>query len=547
MFVFYRKLIVCARANGSGILGVSTFFTDTIDMIQHPFSPASAGNLYLAEHVRRFDKIAIDEFNIPGRVLMKRAGRACFDLLVSRWPSAENVTVFCGGGNNGGDGYVIAALAAEAKIPVQVFSLVDPMTLTGDAESAFQYAIQENVDVQPYTSETQLPESGVIVDAILGIGLSGGVREDVAEVINRINSLKLPVVAVDVPSGLCADTGSVLGQAIIADATTTFIAMKLGLTTGFAADYVGDLCFYDLQVPIEIFERQAPVANFLDLEALLTQIPNRPRGSHKGSNGHLLVIGGATGFGGAALMSAEAAARCGSGLTSVVAEGMNPIAMTARSPEIMAHSVSDVHEMAPLLSGSTTLALGPGLGQSAWSEQMFQVAINANKPLVIDADGLNLLARDNFTELFNLTQTADCVLTPHPGEAARLLGVSSETVQRDRVAAAQQLSDKYNATVVLKGAGTVIVTRTDQPTVSVCGYGNPGMASGGMGDVLTGVIAALMAQGFDSAMAAQVGVALHSVAADQLAQQFGERGLLATDLIPVIRSLLNRVSDAYHG
>ncbi len=516
-------------------------------MTQQQLLNPLARKLFLAEQVRKLDKTAIEECNIPGRVLMKRAGRECFEFLLEQWPNPEKMTVFCGGGNNGGDGYVIAALAAQSNIPVQVLSLVDPMTLKGDAALAFQYALQENVEVLPFSSNITEPEQGVIVDALLGTGLSGAVKPEYRQAIDLINGANLSVMSVDIPSGICADTGAVLGCAVKAQATATFIGMKFGLTTGLAVDYVGELRFFDLQVPAETLERLTPFADCLNLDELLSQLSDRAAGSHKGDFGHLLVIGGAEGMGGAALMAAEVSVRLGAGRVSAATHGANSMAFLTRVPEVMARSVSDVHEIAPLLEQATAIAIGPGLGQTAWSEQMFQAAVNANKPLIIDADGLNLLARDSYAQMLRSHQSADCILTPHPGEAARLLGVSTADIQNNRYQAAQQIASKYRANVVLKGAGTLVVTGfEDDQAVSVCRYGNPGMASGGMGDVLTGVVASLVSQGFEIGLAVKLGVSLHSVAADRLANQYGERGLLATDLIPVIRTLLNNVDDSFH-
>jgi len=498
-------------------------------------------NLYTAEQVRELDRLAIEEHGIPGIQLMKRAGRSVLETLLECWPEVdkdqEAITVFCGGGNNGGDGYIVAALAKEQNIPVTVVQLVPEEKLKGDARRAYDYAQAAGVTITPYTKELPLPSS-VVVDALLGTGFKGELREPFAEVIDWINASGLPVVSVDVPSGLCCDTGAVQQTAVEVDLTVSFIGLKRGVFTGQGPAYSGEVFFDDLEVPADIYEAlEGDAVEKLSLETLLAEVPPRAMTDHKGKFGHVLVIGGAKGFGGAALMAAESAARSGAGLVSLATELESHVtAVLARLPEVMAAQVTNHHELEPLLERASVLVIGPGLGQSPWSEQMIYHAIShaqrENKPVVLDADGLNILSEGRV--LSELPE--QLLLTPHPGEAGRLLGSDSQWVQQNRFQAVEQLAEKYRASVILKGSGTLVASDAG---LSLCPYGNPGMATGGMGDVLSGVLGGLWAQGLGASLVAELGVALHAYAADCVAEEYGERGMLPTDLLSWIQELLN--------
>lgn len=491
-------------------------------------------NLYTAAQVRAFDRIAIDEYKIPGIQLMKRAGKAAFDLLLQRWPDFEHLHVFCGTGNNGGDGFIVAALAAQRALPVTVWQVGDAEKIRGDALLARQFALASGVRIEHFAGA--IPTEGVIVDALLGTGLGGEVKSPFAQAIAAINRSRLPVLALDIPSGLCSDSGRVLGSAVRATVTITFIALKRGLFTADAADCCGDIQFAALQIPAEIYTREKPLCIRVELDDFAVDLAPRPRTTHKGHYGHVLVIGGDYGMAGAVAMAAQAAARTGAGLVSCATRPEHVAAIVARCPEVMAHGVNGLGELAPLLDSATAIVIGPGLGRSAWSEQMllgvWQRAQAKPLPLLVDADALNLLAQGEIVASPNYAQW---VLTPHPGEAARLLGCATAEIQRDRFAAATVLQQRYGGAVVLKGAGTLIASNAG---ISVANYGNPGMATGGMGDVLSGIVGGLLAQGFVPERVAALAVCLHGRAAD-LAAQDGERGLLATDLLPHLRELLN--------
>ncbi|MCL4110177.1 UNVERIFIED_CONTAM: hypothetical protein GTU68_026697 [Idotea baltica] len=471
---------------------------------------------------------------------MGRAAHAAFDFLQDVWPQAgtfigsedRTIHVLCGTGNNGGDGYLLADLAWKRGLKVCVHQLGDTDRIQGDALLARKQAINNGVPNELFSDSSALGGQGVVVDAMLGTGLDRELRASYKTAIERVNSSGLAVLAIDVPSGLCADTGRVMGAAICADVTVCFIGLKRGLFTLDASDHTGAIHFTDLQLPLELYSQFESNCARLELNALLQELPLRRSGTHKGSYGAVLVVGGDVGMAGAVAMAAEAAVRSGAGLVRVATRLEHVPALTARMPEVMAHGVRTGHDLKSLVEASDVLVVGPGLGESPWSEQLFQVALECNKPMVVDADGLNLLAAKT------LPKRSNWVLTPHPGEAGRLLGINTAAIQADRFAAAAQLQQRFGGIAVLKGSGTLVA---DKQYILLSDYGNPGMATGGMGDVLSGVLGALLGQtkthGLTPMESVALGVCLHGAAAD-IASEDGQRGLAATDLIPHIRALL---------
>ena len=493
---------------------------------------ASSPLLYTAAETYALDAAAIAS-GIPSIQLMKRAGRAAYDLLLARFPVPTRVTVYCGAGKNGGDGYILAALAAQRLVPVQVIQLAPADKLTGETRQAYEFALQEGVPMQDFASAS-LPDDGVIVDALLGIGLRDAPRAEFAAAIEQINATGLPVLALDIPSGLNADTGAVAGAVVNATLTISFIATKRGLLTGRGPAVCGELVLANLDVPETTYTAASPNAVRVQLGELQCLLAPRAADAHKGDFGHVMVIGGDTGYGGAALMAAEAAARAGAGLVSIATRPEHIAAILARRPEIMACGVVSGQELEPLLARPTLLVVGPGLGRSPWSEQMLQQAVKSGLPLVLDADALNILAEGRVVPAS--VKRDNWLFTPHPAEAARLLGITTAEVQADRFAAVQAIQTRYNATVILKGAGSLVAAKGDN--IAVVTDGNPGMATGGMGDVLSGILGALIAQGLSQPDAARLGAVLHACAADLAAEDVGQRSLLATDLIPYLGELL---------
>jgi len=483
-------------------------------------------DLYTVEQVRALDRRAIEDLGITGFELMNRAARAAFTFLCRQWPQARRLVVFCGPGNNGGDGYLLASLAYEAGVAVEVLELTD--AARGDAAHARETWLHSTGITHRWQQDASLPHADVYVDALYGTGLNRAPEASASALIERINASGIPVLALDVPSGLNADTGHCPGVAIRAQATVSFIAAKRGLYTGQASTKTGTLIVDTLGLPDILWQGMPADAALLDA----MHLGPRARDAHKGDSGHVLAIGGDHGTAGAIRLCGEAALRGGAGLVSVATRAENLFALNSARPELMAHGVHGPQELEALLARATVLAVGPGLGQGAWGHALWLTALDSGKPLVLDADGLNLLVHEQ------RRFATPAVLTPHPGEAARLLEKTNAEVQLDRFASVRELAQRYGAVIVLKGSGSLIAHPDGR--LDVCTWGNPGMGSGGMGDLLTGVIAALMAQGCSAWDAARIGVGLHARAGD-IAARKGERGLLASDLLEPLRALGNGI------
>ncbi len=489
-------------------------------------------NLYTCAQTRSIDQAAIQQGGIRGIVLMKRAARAALRVLVERWPAHGPIALLCGSGNNAGDGYLLAGLAKSQGLSVAVWHAQDPALLQGDAQLAYAFACQEQVVMAPFDNQQppQLPADAVVVDALLGTGVVGPVRPAFATVIGWINCCGLPVLALDLPSGLCGDTGAELGSAVIATASVCFVALKQGLLTARGPALCGDLYCENLDIPANFYP--APAVQRIDLMSQITHLPKRSADAHKGQSGHVLVLGGDQGFGGAALMAAEAALVTGAGLVSLATQPEHVLASLVRRPEVMALGVRNGAEAAPALARASVLAIGPGLGRGPWGQQLLQAALTFQLPMVVDADALNLLAEQPAPR----ATRANWILTPHPAEAGRLLGVTTAQIQADRFAAVRALQAKFGGVVLLKGAGTLIA---DAAGAVLANVGNAGLATAGSGDMLTGIIAGLLAQGMAPSAAARLGVCLHGGAAELFAEQEGLRGLIATDLLPALKVLMN--------
>ncbi len=486
--------------------------------------------LYTAAQSRELDRLAMQDHGIAGYELMCRAGGAAFDALTERWPEAGQVLVVCGAGNNAGDGFVLARLAHRVGLQVHVVLLAEASRLRGDARRAFDDMLVAGVRPAPFSGS--LPAGAhVVVDAVFGTGLDRAPAGPWRVAIESINGYPAPVLAMDLPSGLHADTGRVLEVAVRAQCTVSFIAHKRGLFTASGPDQAGELVFDDLGVPGELY-RRLPGDCRLYVYPPPVVLPPRWQDSHKGDYGHVLVVGGNYGMAGAARLAAEAAARCGAGLVSVVTRAGQAAVINAGRPELMVHEIEHGDRLVEALERASVVAVGPGLGQDEWARQAWSKLRRWPGPKVVDADALGILAR-------NAMRADNWILTPHPGEAARLLGSSTAQVQHDRFAAARAIQHRFGGVCVLKGAGTLVA---GADALALCRTGNPGMASAGMGDVLTGVVAALLAQAPAAAPMdlASAAVLLHGRAAE-LAAADGQRGLLPADLLPHLRCLVEHV------
>ncbi|WP_017430688.1 bifunctional ADP-dependent NAD(P)H-hydrate dehydratase/NAD(P)H-hydrate epimerase [Vreelandella jeotgali] len=485
--------------------------------------------LYTARQVGKLDRRTMAA-GIEGFALMQRAAFSAWQVFHERWPDARSLSVLCGGGHNGGDGYIIAALAAQAGLSVECLALKPVAELDGDAARASATAEAAGVDLISWHNDARMA-GDVVVDAMLGTGLSGEVKGAYGRAIDAVNRAGKPVLSVDIPSGLAADTGAMLGRAVHADATVTFIGDKLGLHTGQAPAHTGEMVFCPLGVNARAFFDIVPRGVLLHEQQLAGALAPRRRTAHKGEMGHVLVLGGAPGMGGAALIASQTAARLGAGRVSLATAPAHVSASLTRCPEVMAHGVRGGADVAELINRSSVIVVGPGIGQGAWGQAMLGAALESRKPLVVDADALNLVA-----SRFTREQRDDWVLTPHPGEAGRLLGISAAEVEADRPAAVEALRQRYGGSVVLKGAGSLVA---GSGGLAVCPYGNPGMASGGMGDALAGMLGALAGQFGMQDDTVRTGVLVHALAANMAANDQGERGLLASDLASCARRLIN--------
>ncbi|MGH8054251.1 MAG: NAD(P)H-hydrate dehydratase [Stenotrophomonas sp.] len=483
--------------------------------------------LFTTEAARRIDAQAGAALDGDGYVLMQRAGQAAWQSVLQYWPQARRIVVVCGPGNNGGDGYVLARYARQSGRDVYVLHLptAAPRSPLAQRACTDYLAIGGRVEI----ALDCLRQADLIIDALYGIGLTRAPEAADVALINAVNAAAAPVFALDVPSGVDAFSGNVPGAAIRAERVLQFIVPHQGLHTGAALEYAGQRLLAELDVPAAAFDGVTASGLRWAKPALARQLPRRRLNMHKGESGHVLCVGGNHGRGGAVMLSAEAALRSGAGLVSVATRALHVAPLLARCPEAMAHAVEQTSALAPLLERASVVALGPGLGQDEWAQTLWSSVLNSGKPLVIDADALNLLAAAP-------QPLQQAILTPHPGEAGRLLGTDTASIQRDRFAAAQALAERYASVVVLKGAGTLIAAPGQMTRVIAAG--NPGMAVGGMGDLLTGAIAALCAQGLALFDAASSGALLHSLAGDAAAGE-GERGLLPRDLLPHLRALAN--------
>lgn len=490
--------------------------------------------IYSSEQVRGFDRYAIETLGIPGFELMQRAARAALELLRRQWPGVRRPAIFCGAGNNAGDGYLLAALAREAGLDPQLIAVHAPDALRDDAARARAAALAAGIRPQDLADAAASPPD-LCVDALLGTGLARDVVGPMADAVLRINQQGCPVLALDVPTGLDSDSGRIRGCAVRADATISFVALKSGLFLGEGPALRGRLVCAGLGLPARVFAGAHPVLRRSDPDGLGQILRPRSRISHKSMNGRVLVVGGSSGMAGAARLAGEAALRAGAGLVHVAVAPDSVGAVMAGRPEIMCRGVSRPDELSDWLDAADVVVVGPGLGSGDWGDGLANRLLAADKPLVVDADALNFLAR-------HPARRAQWVLTPHPGEAARLLASTTAEVQTARLEAVGTLARHYGGIVVLKGACSLIADDARSPAdcPGVCDRGNPGMATAGMGDVLAGIIGALIGQFGLSRATVEAAVLVHALAGDDAARD-GERGLIASDLFPYLRRWINPV------
>lgn len=477
--------------------------------------------LYQNLQIRQLEKIATEQFGMTEIALMRQAGDSVWHTIKQDYPKAQRILIICGKGNNAGDGFIVAKQAITAGLNISVWLVIKPDRLSNSAKLAYQQI--QSLAINFLDSQPNSDDFDLIIDGLLGIGLIGDVRECYQPIINWINAAKLPVVAIDVPSGLSADTGMPQGVAVKADITVTMLGLKLGLFTGEGKTYAGKITLANIALPAQIYALVKPVAQLLPGQAVL---PRREPHQHKGEFGHVLLIAGGEGMPGAALLAARAAFTVGAGLVTVITHPSNVSPLIDAQPEVMCHDGAQLDSVTDLVNKASVVLLGPGLGQQPWVDAMIEGLVDSQKPLVIDADGLQYVKR---------FPTPQKILTPHPGEAGQLLGLSATDIQANRLDAIHQIAQQYHAKVILKGSGTLLLDEAD--TVLVNQTGNALLATAGSGDVLAGMIAGLIAQGQALGDAMKTAVILHGQAADLALTKDGEIGFTASSLFDYIKQV----------
>jgi ADP-dependent NAD(P)H-hydrate dehydratase / NAD(P)H-hydrate epimerase len=511
-----------------------------------------------AELMRRLDRRAIAEFGIPGLVLMENAARGTVNALFRFFPDLANraVGIFAGRGNNGGDALAVARYLVNRGIPCRIFLLAAPEEVKGDAGVNLEILRRMGTPIQIILNLEELDRQkdsiagqDLLIDGILGTGLKGRVDGFFKGTITFLNSLKKPVVAIDIPSGLDADSGQILGVCIQARITVTFGLAKRGLFVQPGAQAAGELVLVDISLPRTAVEGERIPDHLVEGADFLSCLSPRNPDAHKGSFGHLFILAGSPGKTGAAALVSQSALRVGTGLVTLgVPESLNPI-LEEKLTEVMTEPLPETKEKTlslrsqkrifNLSSRKTALAIGPGLSLNPETLRLVrQVVGKSNLPAVIDADGLSALTGK--VDILR-KKKAERILTPHPGEMARLLGISVEAVQKDRIEAARKFARNYGVILVLKGSRSLVAAPGGD--VFINPTGNPGMATGGMGDVLTGMIAGFLAQGILPLEAAKLGVYLHGLSGDYAAFRRGERGMAASDLIDHAPIILNALAS----
>ena len=499
------------------------------------------------EIVREIDRKTIRNFGIPGLILMENAGRAVSNVILRKYPAANKISVFCGGGNNGGDGFVIARHLICAGKEVNTYLLRNKNEYRGDAKTNLNSLSKISKNIKRVKSDlSNYKKSDVIVDAIFGTGLESEVRGSYKKIIERINSLKTPKVSVDLPSGIDSNKGTPLGVSIKANITVTFIVPKLGISIYPGLNFSGEIYVADITTP-KILEGEIPF-ELLTFKKCRSVIRERPSDTHKGSYGHTLIIAGSAGKTGAAALSAHSAVRSGSGLVTVGVPRSIMSSVDEKIVEAMSEGFEDngkavftedsLDQALASMKTKTSLAIGPGISDNKHTEAFLLGLLRKTRiPVVADADAINIIAR-NIQVLKQMK--VPIILTPHPGEMGRLTGTTSKEIQKSRVDYARDFTIKNRCYLILKGARSLIAT--PEGRVYINPTGNPGMSSGGMGDILTGVISGLLSQKYSPEEACTLGTFIHGLAGDIMAEIIGKSGITATDVADSVPLALSRVT-----
>ncbi|MDN7125526.1 NAD(P)H-hydrate dehydratase [Pseudidiomarina sp. 1APP75-32.1] len=501
--------------------------------------PVSVQQLvYRTEQVRERELEAAESLSVSAEQLMQRAAKSCLAALERQYPAPARVMILCGAGNNGGDGWVLARLARTHGYRVQVVAAQPKSDLAKQAAAAWE---DEQGTVEPLEKldRTHIAEYDVIVDAMLGTGLSRDLDASYCRAVETLNDAKnfhkLWVLSIDCPTGLQSDRGVAIPVAVEADYTVTMVALKPGLLTAQAAHYVGRLELAELGIAAAFQHLEQPFATLVEQDDVARHLPPRSRTSHKGRHGHVVIVGGAPGMSGAVVLAGRAALRAGAGKVSVLTHPESHALIASAQPELMVSSTEAASktDVVKFLERADAVVLGPGLDQQDWGARLCQWVLGTEVPVLLDADGLNVVAQHRAWA----NRSAPLWITPHPGEAARLLDTTSDAIEQDRWQAVRRLAQELNAFALLKGAGTLIVG-PESETIRICTRGSPALAVGGSGDVLSGIAGSLIAQGLAAEAILPCAAWLHGRAGEQAAIA-GERGTLPSDLMDPLRKLVN--------
>ena len=506
-----------------------------------------------AEQMRKIDADAVQKGGIPSIVLMENAAIACVEELKKGFSDLKNkrIGIFCGKGNNGGDGFAIARHLHNLGAEVSVF-LVCGTEFFGDAKINYDIIVKTDINIEVVTDTDNLKyiiqSFDIVVDAIYGTGIHGTIQGIAGSVIEEINANAKYVMSVDIPSGINADSGEICGTCIKADKTVTFAAYKVGMLMFPGADYVGDVVVCDISIPQHIIDESDMAANITDLQFVKSVLPKRRNNSHKSDYGKLLIIAGSKGMTGAAYMAATAAVRSGCGLVTVgICESLNGI-MEAKTTEVMTMPLPDVNghlseraaeKIVSVLKNYDAVLIGPGLGRSTDIFAVVRsVLVNSKVPVIVDADAINVLSQD-----MDILSNCSCglIFTPHAMEMSRLSRLDLGYIESNRLTVSKEFSEEFGATLILKGHHTIVTASDLTQYINITG--NSGLAKGGSGDVLAGIVSAFAAQGVEEAASAAAGVYIHGLSADIAAKSKSISSILATDIIECIPDVLKRILD----
>jgi NAD(P)H-hydrate epimerase len=508
----------------------------------------------LNEEMKKIDKITIEQYGIPGIVLMENAGLGVVDEIIQDFDRTSKVTIVCGRGNNGGDGFVIARHLFNKGYDIKIFVAGGSENISGDALINYKIIKNLNIDVEEIVKDEEISKlkesishSSVVVDALFGTGLNSDVHGRAEKIINIINDYSKYVIAVDIPSGVNGNNGQICNVAVKADKTISFGFPKLGNVVFPGAEYNGKLVLKDIGIPNKVIESINLRRSIIDKEVVGVSLPKRNRDSHKGNFGKADIIAGSIGMEGAAILTSKAALRSGLGLLRLyIAESLNAIIKTSVPEAItvpqqeMRKGIIGIHNIATILEGTKgtdVVAVGPGCKKTPELSEIIQSLLKELEiPIVIDADGLNVLAK-NIEWLSQ--KKSKIVITPHLGEMSRLTGISIDEIKKNKVKVAEEFAKKWDVITVLKGASTIVASPDGKVFINTTG--NPGMATAGSGDVLTGIVTGLIAQGIEPLMSAIIGVYIHGLAGDKAAEEKGEYGLIAGDIIEKLPEAIKEI------